>query len=122
MSKGLMMFCYAVFALGTILGLISTGRWFTNGDMNIINSITSMSGAQISALSGIPVVGPTIDFFNGAFQIILWNYPFLNNAFGFILKFVFLFPVSFGVIVGFVEIFQQIAQGIAGFIRNLWPV
>lgn len=119
--KGLVMFAYAVFIVGTILSLATTGRWFTSGDISIIDTITAMSGATIQALSGIPVVGPTVQFFDGLFNIITWNYPFLDNAWGFVFKGIFLYPVSAGVIFGMVELFQTVAQGVAGLVRNLWP-
>ena len=121
MRSHLLMFCYGVFIIGTMLSLATTGRWFTDADISIIGTITSLRGIQIQALGGIPFLQQAIGFFNGTLAMISWSYPYLENAWGTMFKWIFLYPISVGVIWGFIELFSMVAQGIAGFIRNLLP-
>src|SRR3972149_3948717 len=111
--KNTLIFCYGAFLIGTMLSLAISGSWISTSDINILNTITSLSGESIQVLQGIPVIGPTVAFFQGLFQMLTWNYPYLNNAWGFIIQ-LDLYAVSFGVVWGIIEMFQGVWQGLAG--------
>ncbi len=121
MRPQLLMFCYAVFIIGTMLSLATTGRWFTSADVSIIGTITSLQGVEIQTTGGVSFLKQTANFFNGMMTMISWKYPYLDNSWGTVFKWIFLYPVSVGVVWGFVELFAQIANGIAGFVRSLLP-
>lgn len=121
MRPQLLMFCVGVFAIGTILSLAYSGRWFTSGDIDILNTLAMVRGVEVQVSGGMSFLTPVIDFFSGIFTTISWSYPFLDNAWGFILKLIFLYPVSVGVVYGFIQLFVTIASGLVGLVRSLLP-
>lgn len=61
-----------IFIVGTLLMCITSGRWLTNGETNIINALGNMGYKQFGDF-----VAPTnlITWFNAAITAISWNYP-----------------------------------------------
>jgi hypothetical protein len=118
MRPQLLMFAYGVFIIGTLLSLICSGRWLLNGEINIINALSSF---DMNVVSGWPIPTGIANFFSAIFNMISWNYPYLDNPWGFVLKLVLLFPVSIGVVIGLLELAATVVSGIFSAIRSLIP-
>lgn len=116
MRPHLLMFAYGIFIIGTLLSLICTGRWLMNGEINIINSLASLS---INETVGLPMPTGITAFFEGTFVAISWDYPYLDSPWGFCLKLVLLYPVSIGVIYGLVQLAVMIVSAVFDALRSL---
>jgi len=121
MRPQLMMFCYGVFIVGTLLSLITSGVWLGTTEVDIVNKLASFTMVHVEAMSGWAVPKWAIDWFNAAVTIIGWNYPYLDNAWGWIFKLLFLYPVTIGVIFSLIQLAISVIQGIASAIRSLLP-
>lgn len=121
MRPHLIMFCYGVFIIGTLMSLAASGRWFQSGEISVINQLAGFSIVEVEAMGGWAIPKNLISFFSAFVTVITWNYPYLQNDAGLIFKMVFLYPVTVGVIITFVQLAAQVIQGIAGTIRSLLP-
>lgn len=121
MRPHLIMFCYGVFIIGTLLSLAYSGRWWTGAEIDIINQLNGFSIVNVEAMGGWGIPKNVIGFFNAVVTMLAWNYPFLDNPWGLIFKMVVLYPVTLGVVITLVEVASSVIQGLAGMIRQLLP-
>ena len=121
MRPQLIMFCYGVFIVGTILSLISSGAWFGAQEQSVINTLAGFSVVNVEAMGGWAILKSIGDWFNAIVTAVSWNYPYLNNPCGWVFKAVLLYPVTIGVVVTLVQLATAVVQGIAGTIRSLLP-
>lgn len=62
---------------GMLLGALSSGRWLLNGDMNIINALSTYDTSQVAQVWAFPKA--VITFFSAVGNILSWNYSFLSS-------------------------------------------
>lgn len=117
----LIMFCYGVFILGTLLSLACSARWFEGNEIDPINQLAGFTVVNINSMGGWGVIKPLITFFGALVTMLTWNYPFLEGSWGWIFKAIFLYPVTIGVVLEFIEGSRAVLQGIASTIRSLLP-
>lgn len=117
----LIMFCYGVFIIGTLLSMIASGIWFGESQIGIINHLAGFSIIKVQTMGEWAIPKNIYTFFGALITMVGWKYPFLDNPWGEIFKVVFLYPITIGVIVTIVEAAATVIQGIAGTIRSLLP-
>jgi hypothetical protein len=115
----LLMGAFGIFIIGTLTSLISSGVWFGNSEMGIINQLAGYNVINVQSLGGFGIPKGVLDWFNGICTMIAWQYPYLNNVAGLILKLCILYPVSLGVVIGIVTLFITIVQGSLSLVQSL---
>lgn len=120
MRPQLLMFCFGVFIIGTLLSCIVSGRWLINGEINIINSLASFNMAEMQSAGGFGMIKSLSSYWDAVVTMLTWNYPYLDNVWGNIFK-LFLYMISIGVVYGFVQLFIMAISSIASAIRSLLP-
>ncbi len=121
MRPQLIMACFGIFIIGTILSLIASGVWFDSTQVSIINKIASINGTTVQTLGSMNFAKSGIEWLDGIVTMVVWNYPYLDSAWGNVLKMIVLYPVSIGIIWAVIELFIQVIQGLAGMVRSLIP-
>lgn len=117
----LLMFCFGVFIIGTLLAQFGAGLFWTQQEVDQINNIVGFHVVRTLAMGGWDVPKYGINWFQAFIVIISWDYPFLDNTFGTVFKYIFLYPITFGVVFGLIQIAIGVIQGIASSIRSLLP-
>jgi hypothetical protein len=109
-----------IFIFGTILAVISSGRWLLGGEMDIIQTLASfnMAGVQTAGVWTVPKTLGT--YWDAIFTALSWNYPFLDYSWAIFVK-IPLWIVSIGVIWGFIEVAMTVVQGLVSTIRGILP-
>jgi hypothetical protein len=121
MRPQLLMFCFGVFIIGTLLSLAYSGDWLRSEEIDVINQLTSFNVTQISIMGGWSIPQQVTDFFNALVTVLAWQYPFLDNTAGLIFKMIFLYPVTLGCIIAITQLFISVVQGIASVVKSLLP-
>ena len=114
------MFCFGVFIVGTLLSCIISGRWLVNGEINIINSLSSFNTVGVQS-GGLSMISTLLSYWDGVVTMLTWNYPYLDNVWGNIFK-LFLYIISIGVVYGFIQLFIMALSAVVSAIRSLLPV
>jgi hypothetical protein len=115
MRPQLLMAAYGIFIVGTLICCLASGRWLTNGETNILNSLASFQVVDIASWTGIRGVG---GFWSALVTAFSWDYPLLSSPWWFPVKF-FLWIVTLGVLWGIYEVMLIIAQGAISVVRSL---
>ena len=115
------MFCFGVFAIGTMLSAIISGRWLVSGEVNLFNALASFNAVEMQGGGGWSMIKTLGSYWNAFVTMISWNYPYLENDWGNIFKIIFLFPISVGVVWGIIEMFTIAMSGVISGIRGLLP-
>lgn len=109
-----------IFIFGTILMCVSSGRWLTNGETNIINALASFENKQFGDF-----VTPNffISFFNAVITAVSWHYPgtWLDETANGWVTFIKipLWLVSIGVIIAMIEAARILIQGAISTIKSI---
>jgi hypothetical protein len=112
---------FLIFAIGTILAVLASGRWMLNGEMDIIRSLASFNTMSVQA-GGVWNAPKTIGtYWDAIVTMFSWDYPFLDNPWVFPIKLI-LWTVSIGVVWGFIQLFVSIIQGLVSIVRSFSPV
>ena len=120
MRPQLLMFCFGVFIVGTLLSCIISGRWLVNGEINIINSLASFNAVGVQS-GGMSMISTLLSYWDGVVTMLTWNYPYLDNVWGNIFK-LFLYIISIGIVYGFIQLFIMALSAVVSAIRSLLPV
>ncbi len=120
MRPQLLMFCFGVFIIGTMLSAIISGRWLINGEINLINALASFNVTEMQAAGGWGMMKALGNYWDAFVTMISWNYPYLDNDWGGIFK-LFLYIISVGVVFGFIQMFTIAMSGVISAIRTLLP-
>ena len=121
MRPQLLMFCFGVFVIGTMLSAIISGRWLVSGEVNLINALASFNVVEMQGAGGSGMMSMLGSYWNAMVTMLSWNYPYLDNDWGQIFKIVFLYLISVGVIYGFIQLFVIALSGVVSAIRSLLP-
>jgi len=108
--------CFLIFAVGTLLACIASGRWLLNGEMNVFNALSSFNTLQFQTSGLFSVPNGIASFFSGVATMFSWNYPFLSSPWAFPVKFL-LWVISAGAIVALVQEGKGIIQGAISLFR-----
>jgi len=107
-----------IFLMGTILALISSGRWFLGGEVSIIEALASFNAVEVSAGGGWEVAKGVPMFFSAIMTAFSWNYPFLSSPWAVFVK-IPLWLVSVGVAWALIEVAMGAVQGLIASLRSL---
>jgi hypothetical protein len=121
MRPQLIMFCYGVFIIGTILSVVFSKTWLGDQETDIINQIAGFSVVNIESLGGWAIPKQVSTWFDAIITILSWSYPYLESTWATMLKYVILYPVTIGVVITLVELASTVLQGIASTVRSLIP-
>lgn len=121
MRPQLLMFCFGVFMIGTMLSAIISGRWLIDDEVSLFNALASFNVAEMQGAGGAGMVKHLKSYWDALVTMLSWKYPYLNNDWGRIFKMVFLFPLSVGVVYGFIQLFVIAMSGVVSAIRSLLP-
>ncbi len=106
-----LMAAFGIFAIGTMLACISSGRWLLDGETNIF-----VAAASFNTVQGAPTT--ILTYWNAIVTMLSWDYPFLSSGWVFPIKF-FLWIISIGVVWGLIEFGITIIQGVVGAVRSI---
>ena len=122
MTMRMIIFCYFVFIVGTILALSVSGSWLGATEVDTVKFLTGYSTIEMSAggMFSIPKAFGGL-FTEGIPNMITWNYPYLESGFGAVFKWVFLYPISIGVVWGLVELFIPVLHGLMNIVSGFIP-
>lgn len=121
MRPQLLMFCFGVFVIGTMLSAIISGRWLVSGEVNLINALASFNVVEMQGAGGSGMISMLERYWNALVTMLSWNYPYLDNAWGQVFKIFPLYLISVGVIYGFIQLFVIALSGVVSAIRSLLP-
>jgi hypothetical protein len=118
MSPKMIMACFFIFIVGTMLAALCSGRWLIGGEINIFNALASFNTMSVQAGGGWQAPKTLSTYWDGLVTMFTWNYPFLESSWAIFVK-IPLWVVSIGVIWGMIQLFVTVIQGLVGFVRNL---
>src|SRR3972149_10072443 len=118
MSPKLLMTAFGIFFVGTILAAISSGVWFSDNEVGIVNALASFNTMSVQA-GGVWNAPKTIGtYWDATITALTWSYPFLEGSWALFIK-IPLWILSIGVVWGLIQLFATIIQGLVGFVRSL---
>lgn len=120
MRPQLVMFCFGVFIIGTMLSAIISGRWLIDSEVGLLNALTSFNVAEMQGGGGWALPKQLGAYWNALVTMLSWNYPYLDNDWGGVFK-IFLYIISVGVVIGFIQMVTIALSGIISGIRALLP-
>lgn len=120
MRPQLIMGAFGIFIIGTVLACICSGRWLLNGELNIINALSSFNSVSMQA-GGVWSVPKWLGtYWDAVATALTWDYPFLDGTWAFFVK-IPLWIVSIGVVYGFIQISLLAIQGLVGAVKSIIP-
>jgi hypothetical protein len=108
---------FGIFIFGTILSCLCSGRWLFDGEMSIIESISSFNVVQFAAGGGWGIPKSVLDFIDAIVTMLLWAYPFLESPWAIFLK-VALWCISIATVYGLIELGNSVVSGLVGAFRS----